>query len=111
MGFRDTLFTLQSLSKRVFGKAELNLNIQKFKVQVRKMWFRAKRMPRSVQPKKGEKEKRVVIARNVDSERSGEGSSQDLSPAAAATALITEKSSEPQSADMSSTLPPTMSVF
>ncbi len=42
------------------------------------MWFRTKRMPRSVQPKKGEKEKRVVSARNVDSERSGEGSSQDL---------------------------------
>ncbi len=49
------------------------------------------------------KEKRFVSARNVDSERSGEWSSgipsqdnQDLSAAAAATSLITEKSSEPQ---------------
>ena len=53
------------------------------------------------------KEKRFVSARNVDSERRGEGSSgipsqdsQDLSAAAAATALITEKSSEPQSVDV-----------
>ena len=45
--------------------------------------------------------------RNVDSERSGEGSSgipsqdsQDLSAAAAATALITEKSSDAQSVDV-----------
>jgi hypothetical protein len=55
-------------------------------------------------PEKREKEKRYVSARNVDSERSGEGSSgipsqdsQDLSTAAAAASLITEKSSEPQS--------------
>jgi hypothetical protein len=52
-----------------------------------------------------EKEKRYVRARNVDSERSGEGSSgipsqdsQDLSASSAATALITEKSSDAQSA-------------
>jgi hypothetical protein len=42
----------------------------------------------------------IVSTRNVDSERSGEGSSQDLSAAAGATALITEKSSESQNADM-----------
>ncbi len=57
--------------------------------------------------KKKRKEKRYVITRNVDSERSGEGSSgvpsqdsQDLSAAAAATGLITEKSSESQSVDV-----------
>jgi hypothetical protein len=55
------------------------------------------------------KEKRFVSARNVDSERSGEGSSgipsqdsQDLSTAAAAASLITEKSSEPHSVDVTS---------
>jgi hypothetical protein len=48
--------------------------------------------------------KRFVSASNVDSERSGEGSSgipsqdrKDLSAAAVAASLITEKSSEPQS--------------
>jgi hypothetical protein len=56
--------------------------------------------------KKGEK-KRFVRARNVDSERSGEGSSglpsqdnQDLSASAVVTSLITEKSSETQSVDV-----------
>jgi hypothetical protein len=56
--------------------------------------------------KKGKK-KRFVRARNVDSERSGEGSSglpsqdnQDLSASAVVTSLITEKSSETQSVDV-----------
>ena len=53
------------------------------------------------------KTKRFVRARNVDSERSGEGSSgipsqdnQDLSGGTAPTPLITEKSSESQSVDV-----------
>jgi hypothetical protein len=53
------------------------------------------------------KEKRFVSTRNVDFERSGEGSSgipsqdsQDLSAAAAAASLITEKSSESHSVDV-----------
>ena len=53
------------------------------------------------------KEKRFVNARNVDSDRSGGGSSgipsqdsQNLSAAAVAADLITEKSSEPQSVDV-----------
>jgi hypothetical protein len=55
-------------------------------------------MSKKCPSKKREKEKRYVRDRNVDSERSGQGSSgipsqdsQDLSAAAAATALITEK--------------------
>jgi hypothetical protein len=53
------------------------------------------------------KEKRFVSARNVDSERSGEGSSgipsqdsQDLSAAESAASFITEKSSESHSVDV-----------
>ena len=64
-------------------------------------------MSKKCPSKKREKETRYVRARNVDSERSGEGSSgipsqdsQDLSAAAAATALITEKSSDAQSVDV-----------
>ncbi len=64
-------------------------------------------MSKSVSTKKMKKTKRFVSARNVDSERSGEGSSwnpsqdsQDLSVVAVAAPLITEKSSETQSVDV-----------
>jgi hypothetical protein len=85
----------------------------------------AVRCPRSALPRSGRRpiaifhsqflekidEKRIVSERNVDSERSGEGSSgipsqdsQDLSAAAAAASLITEKSSETHSVDGQSLL-------
>jgi hypothetical protein len=40
-------------------KPNLNLNIPKFKVQVRKMWFRAKLNVVKCPPKKEEKRKKV----------------------------------------------------
>jgi hypothetical protein len=65
---------LTTIPSEFLENQNLNLNIQKFKVQVRKMWFRTKLIPSQ--------------------------DSQDLSAAAAAASLITEKSSEPLSVDV-----------
>jgi hypothetical protein len=50
--------TLRAFPSEFLEKPNMNLNIQKFKVQVRKMWFRVKReCQRSVLEKKEKKKK------------------------------------------------------